>query len=307
MKMTINYLITEASDLKTIGQFLFDQGYSQSLIRRLRNTENAITAGGRAVYTTYRPAKGEVLTITFPEEKDSENIVPTQMPMDILFEDEHLLVINKAAGVPIHPSQGNFDNTLANGLAWYFKKKQEAFTFRAINRLDRDTTGLLIIAKNPLSACILSDMVKKHEIHRRYLAVVQGELPKEGIIDSPIARTHDSTIERCIDPVNGDPARTFFCRLFYDPVTGHSLAGLRLETGRTHQIRVHLKSIGYPLPGDFLYNPDYRYINRQALHSFRLDFIHPVTRVPLFFEAALPEDMKFIGVTSTEGLWDNDF
>ncbi|MBE5985832.1 MAG: RluA family pseudouridine synthase, partial [Paenibacillaceae bacterium] len=121
MKMTINYLITEASNPKTIGQFLLDQGYSQSLIRRLRNTENAITAGGRAVYTTYRPAKGEVLTITFPEEKDSENIVPTEMPIDILFEDEHLLVINKAAGVPIHPSQGNFDNTLANGLAWYFQ------------------------------------------------------------------------------------------------------------------------------------------------------------------------------------------
>ncbi|MDF2889551.1 MAG: pseudouridine synthase, RluA family [Lacrimispora sp.] len=305
--MTINYLITEASDHKTIEKYLLEQGYSQSLIRHLRNTENSITAGGNAVYTTYRLMPGEVLTITFPEEKNSENIVPTEMPIDILFEDEHLLVINKAAGIPIHPSQGNFHNTLANGLAWYFQEKQEPFTFRAINRLDRDTTGLLIIAKNPLSACILSDMVKKHEIHRRYLAVVLGELPLEGIIDSPIARTHDSTIERCVDPVNGDPAKTYFRRLYYDSVTGHSLAGLRLETGRTHQIRVHLKSIGYPLPGDFLYNPDYRYIKRQALHSFRLNFIHPIIRVPLFFEAALPADMQFLGITATEGLWDSDF
>ncbi|WP_426154494.1 RluA family pseudouridine synthase [Lacrimispora sp. 38-1] len=307
MKMTMNYTITEASNDKTIERYLLEQGYSQSLIRHLRNTENAITAGGMAVYTTHRLISGETLTIAFPDKKNSENIVPARMPIDIRFEDEHLLVINKSAGVPIHPSQGNFDNTLANGLAWYFKEKQEPFTFRAINRLDRDTTGLLIIAKNPLSACILSDMVKKHEIHRRYLAVVQGKLPMEGIIDAPIARTHDSTIERCVDPVNGDPAKTFFQRLFYDPVTNHSLAGLRLETGRTHQIRVHLKSIGHPLPGDFLYNPDYCHIKRQALHSFRLDFIHPVTRVPLFFEAALPADMQFIGITSTEGLWDNDF
>lgn len=305
--MTMNYLITETSNDTTIERYLLEQGYSQSLIRHLRNTENAITAGGMAVYTTHRLIPGEVLTISFPEEKNSENIIPSKLPIDILFEDEHLLVINKAAGVPIHPSQGNYDNTLANGLAYYFKEKQMPFTFRAINRLDRDTTGLLIIAKNPLSACILSEMVKKHEIRRRYLAVVSGELPMEGTIDTPIARAHDSTIERCVDPVLGDPARTFFQRLFYDPVTGHSLAGIRLETGRTHQIRVHLKSIGHPLPGDFLYNPDYRYIKRQALHSFRLDFIHPVTRVRLHFEAPLPEDMQFPGITSTEGLWDNDF
>ncbi|MDW2796330.1 RluA family pseudouridine synthase [Clostridium boliviensis] len=209
----MNYLITETSNDTTIERYLLEQGYSQSLIRHLRNTENAITAGGLAVYTTHRLIPGEVLTISFPEEKNSENIIPNNLPIDIVFEDDHLLVISKAAGVPIHPSQGNYDNTLANGLAYYFQKKQVPFTYRAINRLDRDTTGLLIIAKNPLSACILSEMVKKHEIHRRYLAVVSGELPMEGTIDFPIARAHDSTIERCVDTVHGDPARTFFKRL----------------------------------------------------------------------------------------------
>ena len=305
--MTINYVINEQTKDKTIERYLLEQGYSQSLIRHLRNTENAITTGGVPVYTTHKLVSEEVLTITFPEEKNSEHIVPSQMPLHILFEDEHLMVIDKEAGVPIHPSQGNFDNTLANGLAYYFLKKKVPFTFRAINRLDRDTTGLLIIAKNPLSACILSDMVKKHEIQRRYLAIAHGKLPSEGIIDAPIARVTGSTIERCVDPVHGEWARTRYQCLSYDPVTDHSLVKLRLETGRTHQIRVHLKSIGHPLPGDFLYNPDYRYIKRQALHSFRLDFQHPITKASLSFQATIPADMQFINIPSTEGLWDNDF
>ena len=216
-------------------------------------------------------------------------------------------MVNKDAGVPIHPSQGNFYHTLANGLAYYFKEKGEPFIYRAINRLDRDTTGLLVLAKNPLSACILSDMVQKREIRRRYLAIVQGTLPLEGTIDAPIARADGSTIERCVNRIKGEEARTHYKRLYYDPVTGHSLAGLCLETGRTHQIRVHLKSIGHPLPGDFLYHPDYRYIRRQALHSYRLDFLHPIKKEPLSFKAPLPEDMQFLGITSTEGLWDNDF
>ncbi|MDR1773133.1 MAG: RluA family pseudouridine synthase [Hungatella sp.] len=307
MKMTMTYTIKQPFEVMTVKQYLLNLGYSQSLIRQLRNTKNGITVEGETVYTTRVLKPGELLSVFICEEESSRNIVPTPMPIQIQYEDEHLLVINKAAGVPIHPSQGNFDHTLANGIAYYFKEKNEAFIYRAINRLDRDTTGLLVLAKNPLSACILSDMVKKRELHRRYLAVVQGKLPLSGTIDAPIARADGSTIERCVDRINGEEARTHYKRLYYDPVTGHSLAGLTLETGRTHQIRVHLKSIGHPLPGDFLYHPDYRYITRQALHSFRLDFLHPIKKEPLSFEAPLPEDMQFIGITSTVGLWDNDF
>lgn len=307
MKMTMNYTITETSKELTVKQYLLNLGYSQSLIRQLRNTENGITVEGESVYTTRVLKPGELLSVFICEEESSKNIVPTPMPLQIQYEDEHILVINKEAGIPIHPSQGNFDHTLANGIAYYFKEKNQAFIYRAINRLDRDTTGLLVLAKNPLSACILSDMVKKREIHRRYLAVVLGELPLSGTIDAPIARVDGSTIERCVDRIKGEEACTHYKRLYYDPVTGHSLAGLCLETGRTHQIRVHLKSIGYPLPGDFLYYPDYRYIRRQALHSFRLEFLHPIKKELLIFEAPLPEDMQFLGITSTEGLWDNDF
>lgn len=304
--MTMNYYMNKAQNGRTVAQFLLEQGYSQQLIRHLKNTENGLTIDKTLVYTTHKLKEGEVLSVLISDEDSSENIVPTKMPLHIVFEDEHLLVVNKEAGVPIHPSQGNYHNTLANGIAYYFQEKGESFIYRAINRLDRDTTGLLILAKNPLSACLLSDMVKKREISRRYLAVVCGRLPDQGIIDAPIRRVDGSTIERCTGQ-GGEEARTHYRRLYYDAASNHSLAGLKLETGRTHQIRVHLKSIGFPLPGDFLYHPDYRYIKRQALHSFRLSFLHPIKKVPLFFEAPIPEDMLFMGLTSTEGLWDNDF
>ena len=288
----MTYLIQQQDIQKTVEQFLLSNGYSAALIRRLRHTEQSILKNGIPVYTTYRLDEGDSLTVTLPEEHGSENIVPVPMDLDIRYEDRDLLVVNKAAGVPIHPSQGNHDNTLANGIAWYLGEKGEAATYRAINRLDRDTTGLLILARHALSACMLSEMVRTHAIRRCYLAAASGLVPPEGVIDAPIARAGDSTIERCVDFERGDSARTHYRTLYYNRDTDCSLVELRLETGRTHQIRVHMKHIGHPLPGDFLYNPDYRLIGRQALHSWQLDFIHPIKKEPLHFEAPLPEDMR---------------
>lgn len=288
----MTYLIQQQDIQKTVEQFLLSNGYSAALIRRLRHTEQSILKNGSPVYTTYRLDEGDSLAVTLPEEHGSENIVPVPMDLDIRYEDRDLLVVNKAAGVPIHPSQGNHDNTLANGIAWYLREKGEVATYRAINRLDRDTTGLLILARHALSACMLSEMVRTHAIRRCYLAAASGLVPPEGVIDAPIARTCDSTIERCVDFERGDSARTHYRTLCYNRDTDCSLVELRLETGRTHQIRVHMKHIGHPLPGDFLYNPDYRLIGRQALHSWQLDFIHPIKKEPLHFEAPLPEDMR---------------
>ena len=288
----MTYLIQQQDIQKTVEQFLLSNGYSAALIRRLRHTEQSILKNGSPVYTTYRLDEGDSLAVTLPEEHGSENIVPVPMDLDIRYEDRDLLVVNKAAGIPIHPSQGNHDNTLANGIAWYLGEKGEAATYRAINRLDRDTTGLLILARHALSACMLSEMVRTHAIRRCYLAAASGLVPPEGVIDAPIARTCDSTIERCVDFERGDSARTHYRTLCYNRDTDCSLVELRLETGRTHQIRVHMKHIGHPLPGDFLYNPDYRLIGRQALHSWQLDFIHPIKKEPLHFEAPLPEDMR---------------
>lgn len=294
MNHIIRHSYAASRDGQTVEELLRSQGYSKSLINRVKLTDDGLMIRGEKVYTTRRMQAGDRLDVALPEEPSSEHIVPTPMLLSILYEDEDLLVINKAANVPIHPSQGNFSNSLANGLAWYFEQKQETFVFRAINRLDRDTTGLLIVAKNALSSCILSDMVKKRQIHRTYLAAVNGNLSEqpEGTIDVPIARLPGSTIERIPDPLHGESAITHYRLLSYQPGTDTSLLEIRLETGRTHQIRVHMKYIGHPLYGDFLYNPDYRFLNRQSLHSWKLSFSHPVAKIPMEFTAPVPEDMR---------------
>ena len=210
---------------RTVEELLRSLGYSKSLINRIKLTDNGLLIHGEKVYTTHHMQPGERLEVTLPQEPSSEHIVPTPMSLSILYEDEDLMVINKAANVPIHPSQGNFSNSLANGLAWYFEQKQQTFVFRAINRLDRDTTGLLIVAKNALSSCILSDMVKKRQIHRTYLAAVNGNLSDqpEGTIDVPIARLPGSTIARIPDPVHGESAVTHYRLLSYQSGTDTSL------------------------------------------------------------------------------------
>lgn len=289
-KRTLQYRITESDTYNNIHELLKAHGYSSTVIRHLKETENGISRNG--VWSrVYEPlCSGDTVTILLTEEASSENIVPTPLPLDIVYEDEDLLIINKPAGMPIHPSQGNYDNTLANACAYYFQQKGEPFTYRCINRLDRDTTGLLIIARHAYSASLLSSMVAKREIHREYLALATGLVPDSGVIEAPIARVDGSTIEREVNFETGEFARTHYKCLEYK--NGYSLVSLKLDTGRTHQIRVHMKYIGHPLPGDFLYNPDYSVIRRQALHSYRLTFTHPITGKELQFTAPLPDDMK---------------
>ena len=294
MKKVLTYHITETPISQTVEQFLKSQGYSKHLLIRLKHSPLGLSIGGVKVCSNHLLKTGEVLEVRLDEPEDSPNIVATPMDLNIVYEDEDLLVLNKPAGLPIHPSQGHYDTTLANGMAWYFRQKNEPFVYRAINRLDRDTTGLLILARHSLSAAILSQMVKDHQIHREYLAVASGLLDFQGVIRAPIARTADSTIMRQVDFKRGDPACTHYRLLHYNPELDCSLAALTLETGRTHQIRVHFKHIGHPLLGDFLYHPDYRLIARQSLHSHKLSFRHPLSQKELVLEAPLPEDMKFV-------------
>lgn len=291
-KRVLNYRISKVDiKPKSIHDFLKDHGYSSSVIRRLKETENGITRNGVWARVHERLAPGDLLTLTLAEDSSSENIVASHLPLPIVYEDDDLLIINKPTGMPIHPSQGNFNNTLANACAWYFEQKGEPFTYRCINRLDRDTTGLLILARHMYSASLLSSMVAKREIHREYRALAQGLVPEKGTITAPIGRVCGSTIEREVNYETGEYACTHFRRLAYNEEKKCSLVSLKLDTGRTHQIRVHMKHIGHPLPGDFLYNPDYRLIGRQALHSFRLIFFHPITGELMDFTAPLPEDM----------------
>lgn len=290
MERIINYTIPTEYEAKNILGFLKSRGYSHNVITLLKHTENGILLNGQWSRVHDIIHTKDLLTIHLIETLVSDNIVPVPLPLSIVYEDQDLMVVNKPANMPIHPSQGNYDNTLANALSYYFANQGLPFTYRCINRLDRDTTGLLIVAKHLLSACLLSHMAASRSIHREYLALATGLTLPYGTIEAPIARVLGSTIEREVNVLSGEYACTHYKRLDYK--RGYSLVSLKLETGRTHQIRVHMKHIGHPLPGDFLYNPDYSVISRQALHSHRLEFIHPITGELLSFTAPLPEDMK---------------
>ena len=184
----------------------------------------------------------------------------------------------------------NYTNSMANALAWYYQQQNKPFIFRCSNRLDRDTSGLTVVAKHLVSGNILSCMVRDHKIDREYLALVRGHVtPPTGTIHAPLARKGGTIIERIVDFEHGETAVTHYHTL--SEKNGHSLVSLHLETGRTHQIRVHMKHLGFPLIGDYLYNPDMEYMTRQALHSHKLIFKHPITGEPMRFTAPLPDDM----------------
>ena len=291
MNKTLTYLITTGNAGQTIEQFVRGKGYSTQCIKELKKHWGSILIDDIPQYMKHLLQVGETLTVQIQEESSSEKIPPVELPLDIVYEDEDLLVVNKPADMPIHPSLNNYENSLANALAWYFARQDKPFVFRCINRLDRDTSGLTIVAKHMLSAGILSSMVAERSIHREYLAIVRGRiLPEKGTIDAPIGRKGDSIIVRQIDYEGGERAVTHYTLKEYK--NGHSLLSIHLETGRTHQIRVHMKHIGFPLIGDYLYNPDMEYMTRQALHSHRLQFTHPITGESMDFTAPLPEDMR---------------
>ena len=291
MERIFEYQITAAEEGRKIGDFLREKGYSRHLIRQLKETEDGLLRNAQPTFTTVALKAGDRIRVRLLEKAEgSEAIMPAPLPFEIVYEDADLLVVNKPADMPIHPSFQNHGNTLADALTWHYQQHGEDFVYRCINRLDRDTTGLLIVAKHLLSASILSDMVGKREIHREYLAIVKGIPPENGTISAPIGRKKGSAILREVNFETGEPAVTHFARL--EIRNGLSLVSLKLETGRTHQIRVHMGYIGCPLIGDYLYYPECSRISRQALHSHRLSFLHPITGKALSFTAPLPEDME---------------
>lgn len=290
MIRTLSYLISEQDDQKTVAEFLKEQGFSRHLLTDLKKTRESILRDGVWLHFHDIVHTGDTLTVSLKETACSDGILPVDLPLTILYEDEDILVVNKPSGMPTHPSMDNYDNTLANAVLMYYHKQGIPFTFRCLNRLDRDTTGLTVIAKNALSSAILSSSIRTREVHRHYLAIVSGITPVSGTIDAPIARKNTSVIEREVNFAHGEQAVTHFRRIAER--NGLSLVQLELETGRTHQIRVHMKYIGHPLIGDFLYHPDFRLIDRQALHAAGLSFPHPIKKEPLFFTAPLPPDMQ---------------
>lgn len=291
MDRTIDYIIGKEADGLRIAQFLRRKGYSRQNLATIKQMPDSTLVDGAPAYMNQYLRAGCRLTVRIRETGVSEKIVPVHLPLDIMYEDGDIVVVNKPAGMPIHPSVNNYTNTMANALAWYYKEQGKPFIFRCSNRLDRDTSGLTVVAKHLVSAGILSAMTADKTLGREYLAIVSGHVtPPAGTVRAPLARSGTSIVERMVDFARGEEAVTHYETLGqYGP---HSLVRLKLETGRTHQIRVHMQYLGFPLIGDYLYNPDMRYISRQALHSHRLSFPHPMTGEPMEFTAPLPEDMK---------------
>ena len=385
MRRTITYRIDEneltAGRPSTCSEFLRRRGFSRHLLTYLRHHENTLLLNGASVFTNHPLKKGDVLEAIFTDEIPSVTIVPHPMELDIVYEDEDLLVINKPPYLPIQPSIGHYEYTLGNGVAAYYAAQGIPFVYRCVNRLDRNTSGLVIVAKNMASSAILYDEMKERRIKRTYLTVVHGRIAEPGTIDAPIKRRMESMIERCVDHEHGQRAVTHFSPVSYNPGNDTTALSVRLETGRTHQIRVHMAYVGHPVVGDTLYGTEdvqntvqsspspvcsfsapperlrsgahkessvfepgermtqyngqlvqntvqsspspvcsfsapperlrsgahkessafepgermtqyNKLIDRQALHSFRLEFMHPVTRQMLSFEAPLPEDIR---------------
>ncbi len=226
------------------------------------------------------------------EKKESQNIEPEKIDIDVVYEDSDLIVLNKQPGIVVHPTKSYPNGTLANGLLYYFKEKGERCIVRLVSRLDMDTSGLIIIAKNQFAHMCLARDMHKEDFEKSYLAIVHGNLKqKEGEINEPIYRTDDGNIRRIVDE-RGQESIT--CFNVIESFNKGDLVKLTLKTGRTHQIRVHMTHIGHPLYGDSLYGEinDKEYIERQALHAYRLSFPHPRTREILNLEIGLPKDLK---------------
>ena len=308
MERTITYQISESEHGLRVEQYLRHKGYSYQNLTQLKKMPESILINGIWSYMRSTLSCGDTLTVHIQESEYSEHIPPVQLPLDIIYEDDDLLVVNKPAGMPIHPSLNNYKNSLANALMYYYKEQGKPFIFRCTNRLDRDTSGLTVIAKHLVSSSILSFMAVRHEIHREYLAIVRGTVsPASGTINAPLARTGSSIIERKVDFEHGEHAVTHYKVL--KEQNQHSLVSLILETGRTHQIRVHMASIGCNLVGDRLYEksgktkivglpPETKaFVNsfpRQALHAASLGFVHPRSGEFLQFSVDFPADLHLL-------------
>mgnify|MGYP004601300429 CR=1 FL=1 len=285
------FIIDKRNDKRLLRDYLrFELGCSGKVITELKKSETGILLNGNRVTVRAVLHEGDILSLKIGDADDSENIIPVELPLDIVYEDQDILALNKPYGMPTHPSHNHFDDTLANGVMFYYKKKNYPFVFRAVNRLDRDTSGLVLISKNKLSASKLSSELKERRIKKKYTAIVLGDPGECGIIDVPIKRKNESIIERVVSD-DGQEAVTCFKRIAKGD--GFSVVSVEPKTGRTHQIRVHMAYIGCPILGDTLYGPEdgSKLISRQALHCREMSFLHPSKNELLTVSAPLPQDM----------------
>lgn len=285
IKIKLTYIALKEDENKKVGNILRDKlNISSRLLTKLK-MNGKILVNRTSVFSSYIVHQNDEITVNIDFEEE-DNIIPEEMNLDILYEDDYLLAINKPFGTVVHPSSYHPDKTLANGVKYYLNNKKK---IRAINRLDRDTSGIVLFAKNEY---IQELMITNTKIEKEYLALAIGKLPKDkDTINAPIARKDGSIMERQVSS-NGQIAITHYDVIRYIENKNISLVHLKLETGRTHQIRVHLAYIGNSILGDTLYGYKTNLINRQALHAYKTSFIHPITKEKINIEAMLPDDMN---------------
>ena len=265
-------------------------GLSGTVLRRVKWLEDGITVDGARVNVRYRVREGQTLSVRLTDPAPTSGVVPEEGPLDIVFEDADLIVLNKAPGVLVHPGHGHFNDTLGNYLMWHYRQTGDESDFHPVHRLDRGTSGLVVAAKHAHAQEKLKNQLHTNTFRRVYLAVCDGAPPElSGTVDAPIGPADSSPAARRVRP-GGKPARTHYQVLrHWGPRT---LVALELDTGRTHQIRVHMAHIGCPLTGDFLYGRPDPLIDRPALHSARLELDHPITGERLAFSVPLPDDIQ---------------
>lgn len=266
-----------------LGRFLREQGVTAGCIKAVKHQGNGFFVDGAALHTNQPVHAGQTVRFELPPEAPT-SVTPQPVPFTVKYEDEFAAVLDKPAGIAVHPTLNYPDGTLANGWLYYLRGKGQSGVFRPINRIDKNTSGLVLCAQNAFAAPLLGKSAKKC-----YVAIVQGEMPLgRSSISAPIARQGDSIIGRCVRD-DGKPSITDYTVLAAGG--GHSLLACHPRTGRTHQIRVHMAYLGHPLAGDSLYGGHTDEMARHALHCAALHFCHPVTGAQQRVESALPPDM----------------
>lgn len=266
--------------------------FSKTLLIAIKLSKNGIKVNGELKTVRYKLQYNDILKVQFPKEKIAENLIKEDFPLHIVYEDEAVIVLNKPSGMAVMPSANHKSGTLANHLLAYYAKKNIPYTIHVVTRLDRDTSGLVLIAKNRYIHSLLSNAIQKDNIERIYKAVIEGHpLRNKNMIDAPIGRKQNSIIEREVTS-QGKNALTYYN--VEKSLDNHSLVTVTLKTGRTHQIRVHFSYMGFPLAGDDLYGGSKKFIGRQALHCNKLTLKHPLTNELVTFNLDIPKDMKTI-------------
>ena len=279
---TIEFTVQQDCDGLDVKTFLRKHcGISARTLSKLKRTNLGITRNGELLKTNQILSSGDVVVISMPD--DVNEIVPIKGELDILFEDKYIMVVNKPPLMPVHPTKIHQEDTLANIVCYYMQTKGEYYTFRAINRLDRDTSGCLLLAKDRFCANALPSTVTKE-----YVALCEGEISCSGTVKRPIKVMEGRSIQRVVSN-DGALSITHYYPVRYK--NGHTLTRFVLETGRTHQIRCHMSSIGHPLAGDDMYGGSLEFLSRQALHCRKVTFVHPITNECVEVVSDLPKDI----------------